>query len=317
MDKYVEAYGAVYNKLFFFAVRFKKPIINVKIKDSSEKIDTSNIIVLHSKKPITTNTLMFAVKSPGHSDAISVNTGHELELILALLNADDILNYCFHKSVLYGVGSPNAISFAYKPLPKTVAFKALYKITRAYQNKCINIYHFVLCHYFRRNNLPWAKWQSWFYFIKHLINDEFKKKTGLNITLQIIKRIKKILNNSLKIENYKSELNFCEIALDETNNPGILCASNQSVIYYISPMIVGEQFYSSLPIKDKNNVSCNLWFPLFTDHWFDTSIYFYIKCLSLNTKYIQQILKVLNNTTIEKYKLIQKNVTLLNQILAR
>lgn len=322
MEKYVKAYGATYQRLFFFAVQFKKPILKVKISDTVEPIiDTPNILLLYSKQPIYKNsgdTLTFVVNGPSNSNAISVETGDESELLLSLLNKDKIEKYCFHNSVLYGFGNSEAIPFTYTTIPRTVVFKVLYKITKAYQHKCIDIHHFVLCHHFKRNTLKWENWHSWWFFIKTLINEEFKKKTGINITLQKIHHIRKIYKNS-KMLNIQSQtqLLFCEIALDETKNPGILCASNNNKICYISPMIVGEEFSKSVPIKDKNNVNCNLWFPLYTDieTWLENTIYFYSKNLTLNIQHIREMLLWLKNSNVEKYKLIEKNISYIHDIL--
>lgn len=324
MEKYVEAYGATYKKLFFFAVRFKIPILKVKISNTVEPIiNTPNILLLYSKQPIykqSGDTLTFIVNGPSNSNAISVETGEESELLLSLLNKDNIVQYCFHTSVLYGFGmTSDIIPFTYTTIPRTLVFKILYKITKAYQDNRIDINHFVLCHHFKRNNLKWENWHSWWFFIKKLINKDFKKKTGINITLQKINHIRKIYKRAktLNIEN-QTDLLFCEIALDETQEPGILCASNNKGICYISPMIVGEEYSKSLPIKDKNNINCNLWFPLYTciETWLESTIYFYSKNLNLNIQCIQDILKWLTNTNIEKYKLIQKNVSYINDILA-
>lgn len=317
MDKYIEAYGAIYKKLFFFAIRFRKSILKVKIQDSSENINTSDILVLYSKKPIytETNTLTYVVNTHSSSTkSISVQTGHTAELLLSLLNKHEILYYYFHKSVLYACGTPDAITCTYKIIPKTKTFKALYQITKAYQNQSIHLTHFIQCHYFKRNNLKWEKWNSWWYFIKNLINIKYKERTGTDITLQICNRIRKMGNCPNILQ---SKLNFCEIGLDETDTPGILCASENSKICYVSPMIISGQFYNSLPIKDKNNIMCNLWFPLYTnkDQWLNNSIYFYLKQLLLNINHIKRILEILKNTTVEKYKQIEENIIIINGIL--
>lgn len=323
MDKYLEAYGACYKKLLFFAVRFKKPIIKVKIDESSEGIDTSNILVIYSKSPVTItfNTLTYIVNVPCFTDelTISVKTGNKSELLHSLTNKCEIYYFHVHDSILYGCGTSNCISFKYKSIPKTVAFKALYMITRAYQNKNINIYDFISCHHFKRNKLKWEKWSSWWGFIRDLINNDFNNKVGIDITLQTVSRIKKIWKNTLKLNPIieMPELNFCEIGLENTDTPGILCSSENSSIKYISPMIISEQYYDSLPIKDKNNIKCDLWFPLYTNlhHWMNHCIYFYIKQLSLNKIYIEEMLSFLDKTTIEKYKLIQENIIVISEIL--
>lgn len=331
MEKYVEAYGAMYKKLFFFAVRFKIPILKVKISNTVEpSINTPNILLLYSKQPIykaSGDTLTFIVNGPCNSNTISAESGDESELLLSLLNKDYIKKFCFHNSVLYGFGNSEAIPFTYKTIPRTVVFKTLYKITKAYQEKRIDINHFVSCHHFKRNKLKWENWHSWWFFIKALINEDFKKKTGTNINLQKIKHIRKIYKNAKNLNIEKSSLNlnienqtellFCEIGLEETKNPGILCASKNNNICYISPMIVGEEFSKSIPINDKNNINCNLWFPLYTniDTWCESTIYFYSNNLSLNIKYIQAILKWLMNTNVKKYKLIQDNISYISNIL--
>lgn len=326
MENYVEAYGAMYKKLFFFAVRFKLPILKVKISNTVEPlIDTPNILLLYSKvyskQPIykeSENRLTFLVKESCKSNAISVENNDKAELLLSILKKCHIEKYCYHNSVLYGFGNSEAIPFTYTIMPRNLVFKSLYKITKAYQHQRIDISHFVLCHHFKRNKLKWENWHSWWFFIKTLINEEFKKKTGMNITLQKVNNIRKIIKYSLNLNiGNQTELSFCEIGLEETKHPGILCASINNTISYISPMIVGEEFSKSVPIKDKNNQNCNLWLPLYTniETWWESTIYFYSNNLSLNIKYIQDILKLLNFTTIEKYKLIQKNIYYINNIL--
>lgn len=322
MEKYVEAYGATYKKFFFFAVRFKIPILKIKISDTVEPIiNTPNILLLYSKQPIYKkpgDTLTFIVNGPNNSNAISVESGDESELLLSLLNKSNIKKYCFHNSVLYGYGHSEAIPFTYTTLPRTMVFKILYKITKAYQQKRIDIHHFVFCHHFKRNKLKWENWHSWWFFIKTLVNKDYKKKTGTNITLQKIHQIRKIYQNSKKLNiKNQTKLLFCEIALEETKQPGILCNSKNNNILYVSPMIVGEEFSKSVPINDKNNIKCNLWFPLYTnmETWLDSTIYFYSKNLVLNKKYIKNILTWLKNSEFERYIFIRENISHINDIL--
>lgn len=317
MEVYVESYGAIHNNMLFFAVRFQKPIVKVQVTESTERIDTSNILVVYSNKVVQTNTLTFFVGGKVQADGIVVKSGSEHELLVAVLNKSDIYHSAYHNSVLYVCGKPNCIPFRYKNIPKTISFKALYKITKAHQKGKLTIDHIVLCNYFRRNNLKWEKWNSWWYFIRDIINDTFKAKVSKNITLEIVALFKKVLKNSSSSYSIHPELCFCEIALENTEHPGILCLSSHSKIVYVSPMIVSEEWFHFLPVVDKTNVKCDLWFPLYTNkyNWFNNLIYFYVKQFKVNTEYVKSMLLFLKNTTVVKYKLIQENLFFIYQLL--
>lgn len=320
MEVYVESYGVIHNKMVFFAIRFQKPIVKVQITEDPEKIDTTNILVVYSSNnAVQTNTLTFFVGDQVRAAGIAVKSGLEHELLLAVLNKSDIYYHSYHNSVLYVCGKPNCIPFRYKNIPKTISFKALYKITKAHQKGKLAIDHIVLCNYFRRNNLKWGKWNSWWYFIRDIINTTFKPKISKNITLEIVALFKKVWKNSLTENGYSihPELCFCEIALENTEHPGILCLSSHSKITYVSPMIVSKEWFHFLPVVDKTNIKCDLWFPLYTNkyNWFNNLIYFYVKQIKVNTEHIKNMLLFLKNTAIVKYKLIQENLFFIYQLL--
>lgn len=307
MENFIEAYGAFHNKMLFVAVRFQTPLVRVQIIE-----ETSNK---------ETQALTFFVGGNGHlgSGGISVKTG--LESLLAVLNnKSDIYFYSYHNSVLYVCGAHDCVPFRYKRIPKTIAFKALYRITKAHQKGKMNIDTIVLCSYFRRNNLLWQDWKSWWYFIQDIMNDTFKAKVSRDITLQMVKLLKRVWKSSLREKNTYSihpELSFCEITLAKTEQPGILCLSSHSKISYVSPMIVSHECYDFLPIRDKANVKCDRWFPLYTNknNWFNHLIYFYVKQHKVNIKYIKNMLFFLKNTTITKYTLIEENLSLIYRFL--
>lgn len=287
MENFIEAYGTFQNKMLFVAVRFQKPIVRVQIAD------TSNTLVV----PQT-----FLV-------------GSASELLLASLNKSDIYYYSYHNSVLYLCGSLNSIPFRYTRIPKTITFKALYRISKACQKGKINIDQIVLCSYFKRNNLKWQNWKSWWCFVRNIVNDTFKDKVSRNITLQMVKLLKRAWRSSCRVKNTYSippELSFCEITLEKTENPGILCDSMKT---YVSPMIVSYECFDFLPIVDKARVKCDRWFPLYTNkhNWFDHLIYFYVRVNIEDLKSILLFLK--NNTTVVKHKLIRKNVYLIYRLL--
>lgn len=323
MEKYIESYGAAHNKLLFYAVRFRKPIVKIQFTKQPEKINTNNILVIYTKNFISseTNTLTFWVGAKEATDGgIFVEKGLESELLLALLNKCNIYYSTYYKNILYICTGIDAIMpVQYKTISKTASFKALYKITMAHRKRCLNFEHIILCKFFRRNNLKWEKWNSWWYFVQNLMNDFFKTKMSKNITLQAVAHFKKVWKNSISKNMYciKKELYFCEIAMENTQEPGILCFARNSTITYVSPMIVGKEWFSFLPISDLNNIACNVWLPLYTDknQWFRNVIYFYVKNYKENIKYIENILLFLKNTTVEKYKWIQENVFFIQKLL--
>lgn len=296
MENVIEAYGAFQNQMLFVAVRFQKPIVRVQITDVA-KSDTSNNLVV----PQT-----FLV-------------GSASKLLLASLNKSDIYYYSYHNSVLYVCGALNCVPFRYTRIPKTITFKALYRISKAYQKGKIDIDQIVLCSYFKRNNLKWQNWKSWWCFVRNIMNDTFKDKVSRNITLQMVKLLKRAWRSSCKLKDAYSihpELTFCEITLEKTENPGILCLSNHPMkVYYVSPMIVSYECCDFLPIVDKAKVKCDRWFPLYTDKhkWFDHLIYFYVR---VNIEDLKSILFFLKNySTVVKYKLIRKNVNHIYRLL--
>lgn len=317
MDKYVDAYGTIHNKLLFIAIRFRKPIIKIQINKNSESIETSNIVVLYSNKPVNfqSNTLTFIVKAECHNtDVIPVETGLESELLLSTLNKSEILYYTYYNSVLYACGTSNIISYTYDVIAKTTTFRALNKIITAYRKNKLNVEHYALCHYFKRNKLKWKKWNSWWYFIRERINEKYKEKAGVYPSLRTVKNLNKLFKNSktLIVDKDYSKLRYCEISLEEMDNVGVLCISKNMEISYVSPMIISKQGHFK-PLRDVNNKICNKWFPLYINknNWLNNSIYFYSNNIRLNIIYIRKMLKYLENTTIEKYKNIQENLVLI------
>lgn len=324
MENFIEAYGAFQNKMLFVAVRFQKPIVKVQItEEDTAKIDTSNILVVQAKKLVTmpeTNTLTFFVGNKKHSDGISIKTASESEMLLTLLDKSKIYYCSYHNSVLYVCGALNCVPFPYTRIPKTATFNALYRISKACQKGKINIDQFVLCSYFKRNNLKWQNWKSWWCFVRDIMNDAYKAKVSKNISLQMVKYLKRVWKNSCRQKNAYNihpELIFCEITFEKSEQPGVLCQSNHSMIIYVSPMIVSFECIDFLPIVDKANVKCDRWFPLYTNkhNWFEHLIYFYVKQLRVNIENIKRILFFLKDTTVVKYKLIQENFSFIYRLL--
>lgn len=313
---YVEAYGNVYRNLKFIALKFIKPILRIRLNDTVETIDdTHNILVLYSNKKLhlKTNTLTYVVNAEC-SGAIQVKDGDESELLLALLNRSEIYKYVFHHSTLYVVGSLR-LSFNYEILPKTAILKALYTLTKNCLDGTFNIQHFQLCKYFKRNNLEWKKWNSWWYLIKLNLNHTYYIKQP--ITLQLAHKLANIYKKSqydFELEN--SNFYNCEIELSTKPLLGIMYKMENDKLLYVSPMIVSK-YVGKKSFKDVNFIECNYWLPLYFNKtvWLSEGIYFYILQVYKYTKHLKLILNYLKDSKIDKYIFIKKDLSIVFNIL--
>lgn len=296
MENYIEAYGAIFNKCVFLALRFKEntPVFNTANNQS---------VILSSKRK---------------SKDKLVITLHP-EILLSVLHRSNVFHYRYYKYVLYVCGKNPITPLPYESTCRTPTFKALYRVIKAVMRQNVMIQHYALCYHFKRNHVQWKSWQSWWAFIVSLLNPYYLQKTGCRLTLQRCKHLKKVYqySNIVVQDPYVSSLRFCELSLDESNDVGVLCAQdNHSKIIYVSPMIVSEQFQGQ-SIQDVNHTVCTLWFPLYIDreHWFNKGIYFYTTHYNIQMGHLQNMLIFLQNTTVEKYQLIQENLMWIYKLL--
>lgn len=313
---YIEAYGNNYRGFKFIALRFRKPIVKIRIKDNIQPIQTDNILVIYSNKTVNTefSTLTFVVQADCTTNAIRVNSGYESDLLLAMLNNEHVFMHSFHDSILYVVGS-NKLTFFYDVLPKTITFHALYRLSRYGLENTLELEHFKFCKYFIRNHPEWKKWSSWWSLVQLILNTNKLIRTP--ITIQMAKHISSIYKNSQ--QNFKieySDLYKCEIDFSEKPFLGIIFKMENGKISYVSPMIISKS-NSEKSFRDVNQISCNRWIPLyFNKHtWLNEGIYFYIYNLKENLKYVKCILNHLKETTIEKYMFIYNDISIIYKIL--
>lgn len=306
---YYEAYGNSQKNVTFIAIRFKKPIVKLFVKESPEIINTENIMVVYSKKPIDfkSNSLIFGVKN---QTGIQVPSGKESDLLLSLFDKSHIYLHVFHNSILYVVGK---LSFEYEILSKNLAFNALSKIVTTCLSGNFTIEHFKLCKYFKRNNLEWKKWHSWWYLVKKCVNmNEFIPDS---ITLQLANKIAKIFKKSQQDYSLDySELYKCEIELCEKSFLGVLYNVQHGNVTYVSPMIVSK---NKNTFKDVNFIQCKNWLPLYFNKisWLSEGVYYYLTDLKEYQNHVKGILSSLNGTNIEKYRFIEKDLRIVDSII--
>lgn len=311
---YIEAYGNVYRNFKFIALRFKKPIIRMRFTKDIEPIDTNNILVLYSDTNIQFNTLTFVVNAKSTTNAIPAKSGCERDLLLATLEEDYIYMHSFHDSTLYVVGS-TLLSTPYETIPKNIAFRALYTLSKHGLENTLDLEHFKLCKYFIRNKLQWKKWHSWWNLVQNVVKaDKFINEP---LSLQMAKRISNIYKHSQK--NFKleySDLYKCEIELTERPFLGIIYKVENHTVVYISPMIISKS-NSDKPFNDVNQYVCNRWLPLYFNKyiWLNEGMYFYIRDLNKKLIDLKKILAFLEGTTIEKFNFILTDLKIVHTIL--
>lgn len=313
---YIEAYGNKQGGFTFIALRFIKPIVRMYIREDVEPIQTDNILVIYSNKPVHTSfdTLTFVVKAPCSTNAVRVESGLECNLLLAMLNDSNVYTYSFHDSVLYVVGTKN-LYFKHDTLPKTITFRALYTLTKNGLENTLGLEHFKHCKYFKRNHLVWKKWQSWWNLLLKIIN--ICDFVSTPITLQLGEQISRIYNNSQ--QNFTMEeidLYKCEIDMCEKSFLGIIYKMENNMVMYVSPMIISKS-NANKTFNDVNQIICNHWLPLyFNKHvWLNQGIYYYILNLKKNTLHLKKVLGYLEGTTVEKFSFIEKDLKTVYKIL--
>lgn len=311
---YIEAYGNTHRRYTFIAARFTKPIVRIRFKDHIEPIKTNNILVFYSDTNVHFDTLTFAVNAHCPS-AIRVSSGLESDLLLAMFNLNEIYMFSFHDSVLYVVGSPK-LNFKYETLPKNIAFRALYRLTKQGLEDNICLEDFGYIKYFIRNRLDWKKWHSWWNLLLKILKTEHL--TSKPITIQLAKKIDRIYKKSQQnfVMDY-TDLYKCEIDLSE-GNPflGVIYKTENDKVIYVSPMIVSRG-NADKSFNDVNQVVCNRWLPLYFNKnmWLSEGIFFYIKHLKEKERDLKQVLDYLEGTTIEKYTFILNDLKVIHRLM--
>ena len=311
---YIEAYGNVHHGLTFIAAKFCKPIVRINFNNKIDAIQTNNILVVYSDCALDFKTLTFAVKC-NNPNAITVDSGNEYNLLLAMFNLDDIYVHSFSNSVLYVVGSKK-LSFQFEFLPKTKTFRTLYNLTKLGLENGFNLEHFGLCKYFSRNQCKWKDWHSWWNLLLKLLKHDILNSKPLS--LQFTKQVDKIYKKSQRdyAMDY-SDLYKCEISLGNEPFLGIMYKYENNIVQYISPMIVSSQ-NSTATFHDVNGIVCDHWLPLYFNKyiWLTESIYFYLKNFKQNLNHLKKIISHLDKTTIEKYNFIKNDLLVVYGILA-
>lgn len=323
--KFIDVYGNKYNRQHFIAIRFKRAIITYHCTEfDTTPIDPPNdsIVVLRGSycPDIQLDNkciLLYTIGKNVIKGGIRVPDQAPNTLLRALIPEDQTKVCEFYHSTLYVIASENPFPKITKTCKKNKAFRALVTFVEATKkNRILTLEEAASIRFFKRHCQKLNNFNRWSPFALNIVYKKFYSLTHALPTSHIGKQLFRLLKRSKKAPEYIIDSDFyrCEVFFTDIEPVGVMCLFEADKLKYVSPMVVKE---TSEKFRDTNYIECNTWLPLYKDKqtWNDYCLPFYVHDLSKKKIQLKQVLLWLQNSTVEKYQLLYKDLEQIGKIL--
>lgn len=327
VSPFINVYGNKHGDLYFMALRFKNPVIQLKQPTLKQRfrIPPETCVMIDFASPLTQcafpKTCLVFICDNFCSELYCL----EEYLIKTLFQSTDIILFStFEKRTLFVIARQNPFSNIWIPLPKSKAFHALVTLTESclLQQKTFNVETAGLMRHFKRFGRKINQFSLWFPLMYQLTFETVQSyyQTSPSARLgNIFYEIKKRSHERFIWPTHAPpDFYTCQVTLSMTDPVGVACCIVNDKAEYVSVMIVG---FTKKWYRDTCNVSCCFdtkdvnaqcrdWLPLFKNRhtWEEFGLEWYTTRYKSITPKLCSVLDWLSIQTAEPYRYIKTDL---------